>query len=106
MEQENYKDRAWELGYQTLELAHRMSNTEFCQLGEEMMKTAKLVGNGLKESNKQEIYDAYTRCLRLMSYLVAVEDMGIISSSEYRNFEIQLLSLTNRLQHLYKNSQC
>jgi hypothetical protein len=50
-----------------------------------------------------EIYDAYQRCLRLMSYLQAVESMGLITASEYRNFEIQILSLTQRLQSAYKS---
>ena len=103
MEKENYSDRAWELGYYTLEMANRMSQSEFMALGEEMMKTAKQVS---PMNTQQEIYDAYNRCLRLMSYLQAVEEMGIISSSEYRNLEIQILALTNQIQTMYKNAQC
>jgi hypothetical protein len=106
MEKENYSDRAWELGYYTLEMANRMSQSEFMALGEEMMKTAKQVSQGGPMNTQQEIYDAYNRCLRLMSYLQAVEEMGIISSSEYRNLEIQILVLTNQIQTMYKNAQC
>jgi hypothetical protein len=51
-----------------------------------------------------EIYEAYQRCLRLMSYLQAVESMGLISAAEYRDFEIQILSLTQRLQSAYKST--
>jgi len=34
--------------------------------------------------------------------LQAVESMGLISAAEYRDFEIQILSLTQRLQTAYK----
>lgn len=106
MENQNYHDRAWELGYHTIEMANRMSAKDFISLGEEMMKTAKQVTTKSSMNTREEIYDAYNRCLRLMSYLQAVEDMGIISASEYRDMEIQILALTSHIQTMYKNVQC
>ncbi|MCX8485043.1 MAG: hypothetical protein RL747_956 [Bacteroidota bacterium] len=106
MEHKNYNDRAWELGYYTLEMVHRMSHSEFLTLGEAMLKTAKQVSDGVELTTQEEMYDAYGRCLRLMSYLQAVEEMGIISAEEYRHLEIQILALTNQLQSMYKKAQC
>jgi hypothetical protein len=106
MEMESYKDRAWELGYHTLEMVNRMSHHDFITLGEEMMKTAKQVSSGGPINTKKEMYDAYHRCLRLMSYLQAVEDMGIITATEYKDLEIQILALTGQIQTMYKKVQC
>jgi len=106
MENQSYNDRAWELGYHTLEMVNRMSHRDFITLGEEMMKTAKQVSSGGPMNTQQEIYDAYHRCLRLMSYLQAVEDMGIITPSEYKDLEIQILALTGQIQSMYKKAQC
>ena len=61
------------------------------------------IWNDLSNFLFNEIYEAYQRCLRLMSYLQAVESMGLISAAEYRDFEIQILSLTQRLQSAYKS---
>jgi len=106
MENQNYSDRAWELGFHTLEMVNRMNRADFVSLGQEMMKTAKQVSAGGAVNTRAEMYDAYHRCLRLMSYLQAVEEMGIISAAEYRDFEIQILALTNQLQGMFKNAQC
>lgn len=106
MEANNYQDLAWQLGFNTMEMVNRMSNIEFKELSSEMLKTAKLLGEGSELSTQKEMYDAYSRCLRLMSYLQAVEEMGIITNAEYRDLEIQILSLTQRLQIMYKNVQC
>lgn len=106
MEANNYQDLAWQLGFNTMEMVNRMSNIEFKELSSEMLKTAKLVGEGPELSTQKEMYDAYSRCLRLMSYLQAVEEMGIITNAEYRDLEIQILSLTQRLQIMYKNALC
>lgn len=105
-ESNNYQDLAWQLGFNTLEMVNRMSNAEFKELGDEMLRTARQVSGGVDLGTQKEMYDAYSRCLRLMSYLQAVEEMGIISSAEYRDFEIQILSLTQRLQQMYKSAQC
>ena len=94
---------AWQLGINTIETVHRMKSAEFVKLGEEMLKAAKLIQSGAVLATQGEIYDAYQRCLRLMSYLQAVESMGLITAAEYRNFEIQILSLTQRLQSAYKS---
>ena len=77
---------------------------EFVTLGEEMLKAAKLIQNGGALATQGEIDEAYQRCLRLMSYLQVVESMGLISAAEYRDFEIQILSLTQRLQSAYKTA--
>lgn len=106
MENQSYSDRAWELGFHTLEMVNRMNRADFVLLGEEMMKTARQVSTGSPMNTREEMYDAYQRCLRLMSYLQAVEDMGIISSAEYRDLEIQILALTNQIQGMYKKAQC
>ncbi|MEY4041074.1 MAG: hypothetical protein EBR94_08300 [Bacteroidetes bacterium] len=112
MEIKSYEDMAWQLGINTIETVHRMKSAEFVKLGEEMLKAAKLIQSGGVLATQGQIYDAYQRCLRLMSYLQAVESMGLISASEYRDFEIQILSLTQRLQSAYKslnppeNRQC
>jgi len=102
MEIKSYEDMAWQLGINTIETVHRMKSAEFVALGEEMLKAAKLIQHGGVLANQGEIYEAYQRCLRLMSYLQAVESMGLISAAEYRDFEIQILSLTQRLQRAYK----
>jgi hypothetical protein len=81
-----------------------MKSAEFVTLGEEMLKAAKLIQSGGVLATQGEIYEAYQRCLRLMSYLQAVESMGLISAAEYRDFEIQILSLTQRLQSAYKST--
>lgn len=98
----NYLDMAWQLGFNTLEMVNRMNNREFKELGEEMLRTAKQVSCGEQLGTQTEMYDAYTRCLRLMSYLQAVEDMGIITAAEYKDYEIQILAITRRLQQMYK----
>jgi hypothetical protein len=103
MEIKSYEDMAWQLGINTIETVHRMKSSEFIQLGEEMLKAAKMIQHGGVMANQGEIYEAYQRCLRLMSYLQAVESMGLISAAEYRDFEIQILSLTQRLQSAYKS---
>lgn len=106
MENQSYSDRAWELGFHTLEMVNRMNRADFVLLVEEMMKTARQVSTGSPMNTREEMYDAYQRCLRLMSYLQAVEDMGIISSAEYKDLEIQILALTNQIQGMYKKAQC
>ncbi|MEY4542007.1 MAG: hypothetical protein RL411_84, partial [Bacteroidota bacterium] len=104
MEMKSYEDMAWQLGINTIETVHRMKSAEFVTLGEEMLKAAKQIQSGGVLATQGEIYEAYQRCLRLMSYLQAVESMGLISGAEYRDFEIQILSLTQRLQSSYKST--
>ncbi len=55
MEHKNYNDRAWELGYYTLEMVHRMSHSEFLTLGEAMLKTAKQVSDGVELTTQEEM---------------------------------------------------
>lgn len=101
MEISTYKDLVFQLGLATMKTVNRMPNAEFKQLGEEMLRVARTL-NDQDHSTQMGIYDAYSRCMRLMSYLQAVEDMGIIDSEEFKHFEIQILSLTDKLQVLYK----
>ena len=91
---------AWQLGINTIETVHRMKSAEFVKLGEEMLKAAKLIQSGAVLATQGEIYDAYQRCLRLMSYLQAVESMGLITAAEYRNFEIDRKSTRLNSSHI------